>query len=153
MSQARAPALPQVERTEDSPISLVDVDTPHVSSVPSTFSSQDIQTTTQADRLEREAAAAQRERDSYDAAKAKAKSKKDKASQRMRTGAENPIVLGNAVLVGLLGTALGVGAYRKWTAGQLSWKVAGAWAGVVGLFAAGDYYVSQFLFRKYPQNK
>jgi hypothetical protein len=53
------------------------------------------------------------------------------------------VVLGNAVVVGVLGTVLGVGAYRKYAAGELSWKVVGAWAGVVGLFAGADYYVSQ----------
>ena len=42
-----------------------------------------------------------------------------------------------------MGTALGFGAYRKWTQNELSWKLVGAWAGVVGLFAVGDYYVSQ----------
>lgn len=35
------------------------------------------------------------------------------------------------------------GAYRQHQDGRLNWKVAGAWAGVVGLFGAADYYVSQ----------
>jgi hypothetical protein len=47
------------------------------------------------------------------------------------------------LIVGILGTVLGVGAYRKYASGELSAKVVGAWAGVVGLFAVGDYYVSQ----------
>ena len=51
-------------------------------------------------------------------------------------------MLGNAILVGVLGTALGVGAYRKYAAGELTWKVAGLWAGAVGLFAGADYFVS-----------
>jgi hypothetical protein len=61
----------------------------------------------------------------------------------LKANSDNPVVVGNALVVGILGTALGVGAYRKYVAGELSWRVAGAWAGVVGLFAAGDYYASQ----------
>jgi ElaB/YqjD/DUF883 family membrane-anchored ribosome-binding protein len=55
----------------------------------------------------------------------------------------NPVVIGNAVVITALAGVLGVGAYRLHQANQLTWKVAGAWAGVVGLFAVGDYYVSQ----------
>ena len=36
--------MPQVEHTEDSTASLIDVDSPHVSSVPSDFDSQEIKT-------------------------------------------------------------------------------------------------------------
>ena len=47
---------------------------------------------------------------------------------------------------------LGVGVYKKYSAGDLSWKVAGLWAGAVGMFAVGDYYLSKWLFRnKYPK--
>jgi hypothetical protein len=35
------------------------------------------------------------------------------------------------------------GAYKKYSAGELNWKVAGIWAGIIGLFAVGDYYLSQ----------
>jgi hypothetical protein len=61
--------------------------------------------------------------------------------------------VGNAAAVAILGTALGVGAYRKWSRNELSWNVVGAWAGVVGLFALGDYYVSNYFFKKYPPKK
>ena len=47
------------------------------------------------------------------------------------------------MVIAAVGGLLGVGAYRMQQAGTLTWKVAGAWAGVVGLFAVGDYYVSQ----------
>lgn len=53
--------------------------------------------------------------------------------------------IGNAVAVVAISTGLGFGAYRKYAAGELSWKVVGAWTGVVGLFAAGDYYLSQYV--------
>ena len=51
--------------------------------------------------------------------------------------------MANAVILAALSAFLGWGAYRKYTAGEMTWKVAGAWAGVVGLFAAGDYLVTQ----------
>ncbi|KAK5112361.1 hypothetical protein LTR62_004324 [Meristemomyces frigidus] len=63
----------------------------------------------------------------------------------------NPVVIGNLVVVAALGALLGTGAYRMQKAGTLTYKVAGAWAGAVGLFALGDYFVSQWLFKnKYP---
>ena len=55
----------------------------------------------------------------------------------------NPVVVGNAVAMTAVAGLLGIGAYRLHRAGELTWKVAGTWAGIVGLFAVGDYYVSQ----------
>lgn len=122
--------------------SLIDVDSPHISSVPSDYDQQSIKTDTQAERIEMEEQAKQ--------AAAEARAKKDKAKEKARRGAgyaqqnaDNPVLIGNALTVGILGTVLGVGAYRKWTRDELSWKVVGAWAGVVGLFGVADYYVSQ----------
>jgi hypothetical protein len=99
--------------------------------VPSDFESQSVKTDTQADRIEHEAQAKE--------AAAKAK----RGGHLAKENSDNPVVLGNALTVGILGTVLGVGAYRKYMRDELSWKVVGAWAGVVGLFAVGDYYVSQ----------
>jgi hypothetical protein len=141
--------MPEVAHTDDSVSSLVDVDSPHISSVPSDYESQSVKTDTQAERIEMEAKAKEAAAD----AEAKAKATKDKAASKAKRGghlakenSDNPVVLGNAVVVGIMGTVLGVGAYRKYMANELSWKVVGAWAGVVGLFAAGDYYVSQYVF-------
>lgn len=39
-----------------------------------------------------------------------------------------------------------IGAYRQHQAGALTWKLAGTWAGVLGAFAVGDYYFSQYVF-------
>ncbi|KAK3630593.1 hypothetical protein LTR56_017391 [Elasticomyces elasticus] len=66
----------------------------------------------------------------------------------------NPVVIGNLVVVAALGGLLGTNAYRMHKAGTLTWNVIGAWTGAVGLFAVGDYFVSQWFFRnKYPTKK
>lgn len=129
--------MPEVERSDDSVHSLIDVDSPHISSVHSTYSEQSTKTTTQAEREEREQEAEARH--AAERAKDKARAK----GRRARENADNPVILGNMITVGILGAVLGYGAYRKYSVGELTWKVAGAWAGVVGLFAVGDYYVSQ----------
>ncbi|KAI9879845.1 MAG: hypothetical protein M1830_006868 [Pleopsidium flavum] len=216
---SRAPNLPQVEPSESSASSMVDVDSPHISSVTSDYDSQSVKTDTQAHRLENEAEDEAREladeasegyenisheakdkynkgsqeaKDKYNKGSQEAKEKYEKGSQEakdkyeelsheakekykeakkvankkasqakskakdaekdMRENSDNPVVVGNAVVIAALSAALGFGAYRKYAAGELTWKVAGAWAGVVGLFAAGDYYLSQYLFKnKYPK--
>ncbi|KAK8223258.1 hypothetical protein HDK77DRAFT_463994 [Phyllosticta capitalensis] len=135
----RAPPVPQVHNTDDSTHSLVDVDTPHVASVPSDWESQSVKTETQAERLEREAKIKELAKAKEEKAKAKAK----KAARGLRENADHPVVIGNAVTIGLVGAALGFGAYKKYTVGELSWKLAGAWAGAVGLFGVADYYLSQ----------
>ncbi|RDL31971.1 Uncharacterized protein BP5553_09373 [Venustampulla echinocandica] len=158
--EARAPAPPAVEHT-DSPTtsSLIDVDTDSVHTVPSDFTSQAIQTETQADRYEHEAAAAKARAEEElnskkEAAKKKAKDAKAKAKKeinRFEANSDNPVFVGNAIAVAALSAGLGFGAYKKYSAGELSWQVVGAWAGVVGAFAVGDYYLSRYLFKnKYP---
>lgn len=52
-------------------------------------------------------------------------------------------MLGNAVGLAVVAGVLGIGAYRKYARGELTGKVVAAWAGVVGLLGAGDYFVSQ----------
>jgi len=136
---SRAPAVPEVEHTDDSVSSLVDVDSPHISSVPSDYESQSIKTDTQASREERE------EEIHREAAQLKeqAKAKADRAKDKMQKNADNPVVLGNAVGLAVVAGVLGIGAYRKYVRGELTGKVVAAWAGVVGLLGAGDYFVSQ----------
>jgi len=73
----------------------------------------------------------------------RAKEEGRKAEEWAERNKGNPVVIGNVVVVTALAGLLGTGAYRMHKAGTLTWQVAGAWAGVVGLFAAGDYYVSQ----------
>ena len=71
------------------------------------------------------------------------KAKAKKTAGHLERNADNPVFVGNAIAVVVLSAGLGFGAYRKYAAGELTWKVVAAWAGVVSLFAAGDYYLSQ----------
>ncbi len=119
--------------------------------VPSDFSSHSIQTDTQAERISREfeASEAQAKAEFQKAAEAASQEKKEskakgkKALHHLEANSDNPVFVGNALAVIALSGALGFGAYRKYAAGEFTWKVAGAWAGIVGLFAVGDYYMSQ----------
>ncbi|CAL3967151.1 hypothetical protein PZA11_003549 [Diplocarpon coronariae] len=153
--EKRAPAIPELEHTEASTSSLIDVDTESVHIVPSDFSSQPVQTETQRDRLEHEAELVKQRAKEASASKAKAekdaKAKAMKARSNLEANKDNPVYIGNAVAVVALSAGLGFGAYRKYAAGELTWKIAGAWAGIVGLFATGDYFLSQYLFKnRYP---
>ncbi|OJJ47062.1 hypothetical protein ASPZODRAFT_131993 [Penicilliopsis zonata CBS 506.65] len=149
----RAPPPAKVQSEESgSTTSLIDVDQPHVASVDSSFLEQDVKTTTQAERLEREAAQeAERLEDKAKdkARKARARAKDDKDS--FFRNSDNPVVIGNAVLLTLAGAGLGFGAYHKHTKGQLSWELVGLWSGVVGAVGVADYFVSKWFFQnKYP---
>ncbi|QKX59826.1 uncharacterized protein TRUGW13939_06968 [Talaromyces rugulosus] len=140
----RAPAPPEIEKTESiSTASLVDVDAPSVQSVHSDFREQEVKTTTQAERLEREAEEATAR------SKAAASKKATAKAQGISKNADNPVYIGNAVIAAAVGAGLGYGAYRKHTNGKLSWEVAGIWAGAVGLFAGVDYFVSKYVFSSF----
>lgn len=105
------------------------------------------------DRLEHEAEAAEArfkegaskaaKEASEDKKAAKAKAKK--AASRFEANSDNPVFIGNAVAVTALSLGLGFGAYRKYAAGDLNWKVAGFWGAAVGVFAVGDFYLSQYV--------
>ncbi|KAF5872160.1 putative pyruvate dehydrogenase dihydrolipoamide acetyltransferase component protein [Botrytis fragariae] len=150
--EKRAPAPPSVIPTESaSTSSLIDVDTDSVHTVPSDFQSQPVQTETQANRLEQEAEQIEAK---LRAAKDAASKKSKKGKSRVQENSDNPVVIGNAIAVAALSTGLGFGAYSKYAKGELTWKVVGAWAGVVGALAVGDYYLSSYLFKtKYPAKK
>ncbi|KAL8888643.1 MAG: hypothetical protein Q9215_003952 [Flavoplaca cf. flavocitrina] len=204
----RAPAQPSIENTESSASSLVDVDSPHISSVPSDFESQTTQTKTQGERMAHEAEDKAREESAKASQKTKetaadadkkaseasskasgkakesseyasekadelskdASNKYDKAkktaARNYRDGKEeakekgnelsrnrdNPVVVGNALVIGIGSVALGFVGYQKYAKGELSWEVAGITAAAVSAFAVGDYYLSQYLFReKFPK--
>ncbi|KAH8423719.1 uncharacterized protein LDX57_001475 [Aspergillus melleus] len=142
----RAPNISKVYKDEsESTASLVDVDSPHVTTVDSSFLEQDVKTSTQAERIEREEEEAAKEKKARTERKAKAK------SSGIRNNKSNPVYLGNAVLLSAIGAGLGFGAYRKHLDGKLSWQLVGLWSGAVGAFGAVDYFVSKwFLQNKYP---
>jgi hypothetical protein len=145
--EARAPAQPQVEHASDDSVhSLVDVDSPHISSVPSDYESQEIKTDTQAERIERE----EEIKEEVKNVKERAAAKKDAAKEKVKKNADNPVVLSNAVGLAVVGGIVGFGAYRQYVRGELTGKVVAAWAAVIGLFGVGDYYVSQFFFKRNP---
>jgi hypothetical protein len=140
---SRAPAPPQVEHTPDDSVhSLVDVDSPHISSVPSDYESQSIKTDTQAERIQREEEV-KREAENL---KAKAAAKKESAKEKAKKNADNPVVIGNTLGLAIVGGIVGFGAYRQYARGELTGKVVAAWAAALGLFGVGDYYVSQYVW-------
>lgn len=121
--------------------------------VPHDFKSQEIKTETQKERIEHDAerleaqaiAQEQKLKKEFHEKEQEAKKVAKDAKKRVEKNSDNPVVIGNAVAVVALSAGLGLGAYRKYIAGELTWKVVGAWAGVVGLFAAGDYYLSKYV--------
>ncbi|KIX97138.1 uncharacterized protein Z520_07252 [Fonsecaea multimorphosa CBS 102226] len=163
VSIRRAPPVPSLSQSESEAASLIDVDSPHVSSVKSDFQEQEIKTETQAERIEHELedkARAARQEFSEDAASAKKKAatkgkqfkdemKKD--GQKLSENRDNPVVIGNAIIWGIATVAIGYGAYQKHTEGKLDWQLAGTVAAGVGAFAVADYFGSKWLLEnKYP---
>ncbi|CEJ54924.1 hypothetical protein PMG11_01210 [Penicillium brasilianum] len=148
--EARAPTLGGIYKDEsESTASLIDVDSPHVQAVDPDFLNQEVKTTTQAERLEREAQEEEAQRAREESAK-KAKPRKAKSSG-LPANSDNPVFITNAVVATLVGAGLGFGAYRKHVEGKLSWEVVGLWTGAVGAFGVVDYFVSKwFLQNKYP---
>jgi hypothetical protein len=105
-----------------------------------------VQTETQYNRLEREAEIVEEKArevaDKFAEEEKKAAAKARRGFRGLEANGDNPVVIGNAIAVVALSAGLGFGAYKKYAAGELTWKVAGAWTGVVGLFVAADYYLS-----------
>lgn len=148
--------------SDESP--LVDVDSEHIGTVPSSFPNQDIQTFTQADREQKESdAVARREQAEEEAQKAekKAKDAAAKAEKKAKEAADktkkqfndlkdlaqknrsNPVVLGNVVVVGALAAVFGTRVYKRWQVEGFDWQFAGITAGAIGAFATADYFVSR----------
>lgn len=108
---------------------------------------------TQAERIEGEeeaAAAAAVEKEKAHEQRKRAHSCKEYSSL-LRRNKGNPVVIANALVIGLTSGLLGFGAYGRYSRGTLSWKVAGLATGVVGIFGTADYFVSKWFFQnKYP---
>ena len=123
MTNSRAPQPAQIAHEESSIGSLIDVDSPHVSSVTSDYSGE---TDTQVSRKEREAKETEQKAKGkftelegetakkYEKAKGYAKEKGKKAEASTKRGGKklsdnrtNPVVVGNAVVLGVGSAVLG----------------------------------------------
>ncbi|PWW73952.1 hypothetical protein C7212DRAFT_329583 [Tuber magnatum] len=145
--EVRANPVAEVIPTESSVGSLVDVDS-GVSVVPS-----EVETETQAARIELEG-------DAQDAKgvaieeEAIAHEQAEKAKKERKQGANpcagNPIVAINAISVAGVSVLLMIGACKKRQAGALTWKLVGFWTAGLAAFGVADYFVSSYLFKKYP---
>lgn len=152
---SRAPPVPSLPHDESESASLIDVDSPHVTSVKSDYQEQEIKTDTQAERIGHEAedkarAEAQKAAAAAESAKKKAATKGKEAKnalkkdgRKLSENRDNPVVVGNAVVWGIATVAIGYGAYQKHSEGKLDWKLAGTVAGFVGAFAVADYFGSK----------
>ena len=149
--------MPEVEKTESEAASLVDVDSPHISSVESDFKDKAVKTKTQATRMEHEAEDKAREAskkvsDTASEARKKASVEKDKAKDKAKAGgkklqenSDNPVVIGNAIIMAVGATALGFAAYNRYSEGKLDGEAVAMGAGIVGAFAVADYFASQYV--------
>ena len=157
---SRAAPVPSLSHSEleSESASLIDVDSPHVSSVKSDFQEQAIKTDTQAERIEHEMEdkardEARKAADAADKGKKRAATKgkqvKDalkKDGKKLSENSDNPVVIGNALIWGIATVAIGYGAYQKHTEGKLDLKLAGTVAGAVSAFAVADYFGSKWVF-------
>ncbi|KAJ6785060.1 hypothetical protein PWT90_05243 [Aphanocladium album] len=151
-SEAAAPPPPEIVQTESaSTASLIDVDMPSVHTVPSDFMEQDVQTETQAHRIEREAeaATAKADRARKDAA---AKAKKadswltNQVSQ-LSDGTASGVALANlATFVGV-SSYLGYKAWNLYEKGNLDGKSVGAGVGILAAVVAVQSVVGSYLYR------
>jgi hypothetical protein len=134
---------------------VVDVDSPHISSIKSDVEEQATKTQTQAIRKEHEAEDkvreyGQRASEAANDAKKKAASKGKEAKEKAKAGGrklqdnqDNPVFVGNAVVLVVGTVALAAGAYQKHKEGKLDWQLAGTVAGLVGVFGVADYFASK----------
>lgn len=140
--QAAAPPPPEISvDSTASTSSLVDVDMPSVHTVPNDFLEQEIQTETQADRVDRE----EKARAEADLAKKKAASKARKADSWLKRqfsslsdGTASALVVSNLVGVVGLSAFLGYKAWGLYERGRLSWQSVGLGLGILGVVGLGE---------------
>lgn len=135
----------------------MDVDSPHVNSVPSDFKEQKIQTETQAERIEHETErkaeiekvhAEQKAEELKKKAATKSKEAKNTLKEQgkhLDANKENPVFVGNAILWGVTGIVVAVGAYQKHSEGKLDLDLAGKVALGLGALGAADYFASKYV--------
>lgn len=154
--------------TDDGPSTehLIDINAAgeggHVHVVDSNFREKDVQTDSQAERIEREeaqkleqtkraaekkkAAAEQKAAD----VKAKARQEKEKAKENVK---KHPVMFANGIITALGAIGVGYLGYTKHKAGELNWKLAFAGIGGIAAFSLLDGFVSrQLASRKSEQD-
>nr|KMM70880.1 hypothetical protein CPAG_07189 [Coccidioides posadasii RMSCC 3488] len=151
---APQPAQIEVADIETTTSSLVDVDSPHINTVPSTYESQSVKTNTQAERLQREERENPREGKNKEKGKTAVGREKEKAKgayAKLCENRTNPVLVTNAILFTAASAGLGYGAYQKYLKGVLTWDTVLWWGGGIGAAGLLDYYVSRwFVQNKYP---
>ncbi|KAM0261391.1 hypothetical protein ACHAQJ_002243 [Trichoderma viride] len=151
--EAAAPQPAEIIPNESaSTASLIDVDLPSVHTVRSDFLEQEIQTDTQADRINREHEAA---RANKEAAKKRAAANKAKKADswitrqfsQLSDGGITAIALANvAGVVGVSGF-LGYRAWGLYERSRLDWKHVGVGVGVLAAVGAVEAVLGRYLYR------
>ncbi|KAI6750006.1 hypothetical protein HG531_007271 [Fusarium graminearum] len=148
--KAAAPQPPQILTDESaSTASLVDVDMPSVHTVPNDFLEQEIQTETQAARIEREEEAKQEKR-KRDSAASKAKQTDNWLIQqfsKLSDGEATGLTVANLATVVSLGAFLGYKGWGLYENGRLDWKAVSYGVGILASAAAAQGAVGRYLYK------
>lgn len=150
--QAAAPQPPQIISDESASTgSLIDVDAPSVHTVPSDFMDQDVQTDTQAERLDREAEAAKAKKA---AASSSAKRQAKHADNwlaahfaQLSDGSAGALAVSNLVAVVGLSSFLGYKAWGLYERGRLDWGKAGLGLGILAAVGAAEGLLGRYLYK------
>ncbi|OBS28507.1 hypothetical protein FPOA_02443 [Fusarium poae] len=147
---AAAPQPPQIITDESaSTASLVDVDMPSVHTVPADFLEQEIQTETQAARVEREEEAKQEKR-KRDSAASKVKETDNWLIQqfsKLTDGEATGLTVANLATVVSLGAFLGYKGWGLYERGRLDWKAVSYGVGILASAAAAQGAVGRYLYK------
>ncbi|RGP78215.1 d-serine dehydratase [Fusarium longipes] len=147
---AAAPQPPQIITDESaSTASLVDVDMPSVHTVPNDFLEQEIQTETQAARVEREEEAKE-EKQKRESAASKAKQTDNWLIQqfsKLSDGEATGLTVANLATVVGLGAYLGYKGWGLYEKGRLDWKAVTYGVGILASAAAAQGAVGRYLYK------
>lgn len=122
---------------------------PSVHTVPNDFLEQEVQTETQAARIEREEEA-QEEKSKRDSAAAKAKQTDNWLIQqfsKLPDGNATGLLIANLATVVGLGAYLGYKGWGLYEKGKLDWKAVGLGAGILASVTAAEGAVGRYLYK------
>jgi hypothetical protein len=151
-AEAAAPQPPEIIPNESaSTASLIDVDLPSVHTVPSDFADQEIQTETQASRIDREAAAAREKAErARQAAQRKARAGDNWLTSqfaRLSDDGASALVVANLAAVVGLSSYLGYKAWGLYERGRLSWQNIGVGVGIVAGVGLVEAVFGTYLYK------